>query len=143
MRLHIAERAVHVHAYVGVLICMCLQTPVKDEYSRTRQQMTAHIDVCMGGRVAEELIFGAEQVCTLVSSQQLLAPPLVPGYWTEVKTLWQPAISNFFTDWGHGTQRQDRQQARRACAHEMHRTCPTEFFRLAHTFGRCALTRKC
>ena len=39
-----------------------LQTPEKDEYSRTRQQMTAHIDVCMGGRVAEELIFGAEQV---------------------------------------------------------------------------------
>ena len=41
---------------------MCPQTPEKDEYSRTRQQMTAHIDVCMGGRVAEELIFGAEQV---------------------------------------------------------------------------------
>ena len=38
------------------------QTPEKDEYSRTRQQMTAHIDVCMGGRVAEELIFGPAQV---------------------------------------------------------------------------------
>lgn len=39
-----------------------MQTPEKDEYSKTRQQMTAHIDVCMGGRVAEELIFGAAQV---------------------------------------------------------------------------------
>ena len=38
------------------------QTPEKDEYSRTRQQMSAHIDVCMGGRVAEEIIFGADQV---------------------------------------------------------------------------------
>lgn len=38
------------------------QTPEKDEYSRTRQQMHAHIDVCMGGRVAEELIFGEQQV---------------------------------------------------------------------------------
>ena len=56
------EDSVHAPAYVWVLICMCLQTPEKDEYSRTRQQMTAHIDVCMGGRVAEELIFGAEQV---------------------------------------------------------------------------------
>ena len=42
--------------------CCARQTPEKDEYSRTRQQMSAHIDVCMGGRVAEELIFGADQV---------------------------------------------------------------------------------
>ncbi len=46
----------------GCAYACALQTPEKDEYSRTRQQMTAHIDVCMGGRVAEELIFGAEQV---------------------------------------------------------------------------------
>lgn len=50
---------------VGVL---CVQTPEKDEYSRTRQQMTAHIDVCMGGRVAEELIFGEEQVLSSVAA---------------------------------------------------------------------------
>jgi len=44
---------------------MGMQTPEKDEYSKTRQQMTAHIDVCMGGRVAEELIFGAAQVSSV------------------------------------------------------------------------------
>lgn len=32
--------------------------PEKDEYSVTRQQMRASIDVCMGGKAAEELIFG-------------------------------------------------------------------------------------
>ena len=47
---------------------MLVQTPEKDEYSRTRQQMTAHIDVCMGGRVAEELIFGDKDVTTGASS---------------------------------------------------------------------------
>jgi ATP-dependent metalloprotease len=46
----------------GHALGMVSQTPEKDEYSRTRQQMAAHIDVCMGGRVAEELVFGAEQV---------------------------------------------------------------------------------
>lgn len=45
-----------------------MQTPEKDEYSKTRQQMTAHIDVCMGGRVAEELIFGAAQVFSVIVS---------------------------------------------------------------------------
>ena len=57
--------AIPVGAECAKLIEACArvsQTPEKDEYSRTRQQMTAHIDVCMGGRVAEELIFGAMQV---------------------------------------------------------------------------------
>lgn len=37
---------------------MVSQVPDKDEYSITRQQLLADIDVCMGGKAAEELIFG-------------------------------------------------------------------------------------
>lgn len=33
-----------------------------DEFSINRQQMMARIHVCMGGTVAEELIFGRDQV---------------------------------------------------------------------------------
>lgn len=43
----------------GHALGMVSQVPDKDEYSVTRQQMLAQIDVCMGGKAAEELIFGA------------------------------------------------------------------------------------
>lgn len=47
---------------------MPVQVPDGDESSMTAQQVQAFIDCCMGGRVAEELLFGLEQVPT---SEQL------------------------------------------------------------------------
>ena len=48
----------------GLKFCVGVQVlgADKDEWSQTRQQLGASIDVCMGGRVAEELVFGADQV---------------------------------------------------------------------------------
>ena len=63
------------------------QTPEKDEYSRTRQQMSAHIDVCMGGRVAEELIFGADQV---MYSHQMILGFLLNHYWGGLQSAISP-----------------------------------------------------
>jgi len=40
----------------------------RDEYSRTREELLAQLDVGMGGRAAEELIFGADQITTGASS---------------------------------------------------------------------------
>ena len=36
--------------------------PDRDSYSVTKAQMLAQMDVAMGGRVAEELVFGSEKV---------------------------------------------------------------------------------
>ena len=41
-----------------------LQLPEQDVVSLTRTQIMARIDVCMGGRVAEELMFGRNRVTT-------------------------------------------------------------------------------
>ena len=41
-----------------------MQLPEKDEVSQTREQLHAQMAIAMGGRVAEELIFGDDKVTT-------------------------------------------------------------------------------
>lgn len=52
----------------GDALGMVSYLPERDQMNMSRLQMLAHMDVCMGGRVAEEIIFGAEQVTTGASS---------------------------------------------------------------------------
>ncbi|CAJ1972888.1 unnamed protein product [Sphenostylis stenocarpa] len=52
----------------GSALGMVTQLPDKDETSISRKQMLARLDVCMGGRVAEELIFGENEVSSGASS---------------------------------------------------------------------------
>ncbi|CAD7694727.1 unnamed protein product [Ostreobium quekettii] len=52
----------------GNALGMVTQTPGRDEYSVSRQQLMARIDVCMGGKVAEELVFGKDHVTSGASS---------------------------------------------------------------------------
>merc|ERR1719163_2260631 len=48
----------------GHALGMVSYLPEKDQMNMSREQMLAHMDICMGGRVAEELIFGKAQVTT-------------------------------------------------------------------------------
>ncbi|KAL5538208.1 hypothetical protein UlMin_044311 [Ulmus minor] len=52
----------------GSALGMVTQLPTGDETSVSRKQLLARLDVCMGGRVAEELIFGRDHVTTGASS---------------------------------------------------------------------------
>ena len=44
------------------------QLPEKDELSWSKKQLLARMDVAMGGRVAEEIIFGLDNITTGASS---------------------------------------------------------------------------
>ena len=48
----------------GGALGLTWQTLPVDEYSRTLTQMLASIDVCMGGTVAEKIVFGDDMVST-------------------------------------------------------------------------------
>ncbi|KAI5084498.1 hypothetical protein GOP47_0001244 [Adiantum capillus-veneris] len=57
----------------GMALGMVVQLPDKDQNSLTRKQMLASITVCMGGRVAEELILGDGEVTSGASSDLVSA----------------------------------------------------------------------
>ncbi|KAI3818029.1 hypothetical protein L1987_11831 [Smallanthus sonchifolius] len=52
----------------GSALGMVTQLPSNDETSVSKKQLLARLDVCMGGRVAEEIIFGPDYVTTGASS---------------------------------------------------------------------------
>ena len=54
-----------VEMVAGMALGMVMQLPDQDdETSVSRRQLLAKLDVCMGGRVAEELIFGESNITT-------------------------------------------------------------------------------
>ena len=48
----------------GQALGMVVQLPEKDELQWSKKQLLARLDVCMGGRVAEEMIFGEDSITT-------------------------------------------------------------------------------
>ena len=52
----------------GRALGMVMQLPEKDEVSQTREQLHAQMAIAMGGRVAEEIIFGDKKVTSGASS---------------------------------------------------------------------------
>src|SRR6201991_4070841 len=52
----------------GRALGMVMQLPERDKLSMSREQMTSRLAIMMGGRVAEELVFGNEKVTSGASS---------------------------------------------------------------------------
>jgi len=60
----------------GTALGMVMQLPEKDQASVSRRQLLARLDVAMGGRVAEEMIFGENEVTTGASADLKYATAL-------------------------------------------------------------------
>ncbi|MDQ6990900.1 MAG: ATP-dependent zinc metalloprotease FtsH [Mariprofundaceae bacterium] len=67
----------------GRALGMVMRLPEKDEYSQSREKMHASIAIAMGGRVAEELIFGYDKVTSGASSDIQMATSLARKMVTE------------------------------------------------------------
>ncbi|KAI9204957.1 peptidase family M41-domain-containing protein [Polychytrium aggregatum] len=52
----------------GNALGLTVQLPEGDKNTHTKRELLAMLDVCMGGRVAEELIFGTDEVTTGASN---------------------------------------------------------------------------
>jgi len=60
----------------GQALGMVMRLPEKDEYSQSREKMHDSLAIAMGGRVAEELIFGYDKVTSGASSDIQMATNL-------------------------------------------------------------------
>ena len=56
----------------GRALGMVMQLPERDELSQTREQLHAQLAIAMGGRVAEEIIFGEDKVTTGAGGAQVI-----------------------------------------------------------------------
>ena len=73
----------------GMALGMVMQLPDQDdETSVSRRQLLAKLDVCMGGRVAEELIFGESNITTgmLRTRTIILGVTALPN--TTLRVIW-------------------------------------------------------
>ncbi|OIO68810.1 MAG: cell division protein FtsH [Zetaproteobacteria bacterium CG_4_9_14_3_um_filter_49_83] len=67
----------------GQALGMVMRLPERDEYSQSREKMHGNIAIAMGGRVAEEMIFGYDKVTSGASSDIQMATNLAKSMVTK------------------------------------------------------------
>ena len=68
----------------GRALGMVQQLPERDQYSQSMEQLTSRLAIAMGGRVAEELVFGREKVTTGAAADIKMATQLARVMVTQV-----------------------------------------------------------
>jgi ATP-dependent metalloprotease len=78
----------------GAALGMTMHLPEMDKYSKGMNEYQAQIDVCLGGKVAEELIYGPDRVTSGVQSVSLLRFSFSLGVLRNANPFLGPPTSN-------------------------------------------------
>lgn len=124
----------------GGALGITFQLPQLDKYEQTRLELLARLDVCMGGRVAEEMIHGAEHVTSGCSSDLRnatdTARAMVTSYGMSEK-IGPVQLSEHWNEWSTDTRHVAEEEIRNlllaseARTREMLKKKSTELHRLA------------
>ena len=109
----------------GGALGITFQLPELDKYDQTKEELLAKLDVCMGGKVAEELLHGSDQVTSGcysdLKSATSVARAMVTGY--GMSDLIGPvSLSDSWSEWSADTKHLAEQEIRTYLQESMDRT---------------------
>lgn len=109
----------------GGALGITFQLPELDKYDQTRQELFAKLDVCMGGKVAEELLNGKEAVTSGcysdLKSATRVARAMVTGYGMS-DAIGPVSLDDQWSDWSAETKHLAEQEIRAYLQASMDRT---------------------
>ena len=111
----------------GQALGMVQQLPSGDQTSFTKRQMLARMDVCMGGRVAEELVYGADEVTSGASSDIVQATRLARNMVT--KWGFSDKVGVVYHSGKAGADYSPSPETQAAIDHEVQRLCEASYAR--------------
>ncbi|VVT54627.1 uncharacterized protein SAPINGB_P004170 [Magnusiomyces paraingens] len=109
----------------GSALGITFQLPEMDKYDQTRKELLARLDVCMGGRVAEEMVNGPENVTSGCSSDLKAATQVARAMVTSFgmsDEIGPVQLSEDWNDWSASTRHAAEQEIRRLLVESEDRT---------------------
>lgn len=125
----------------GTALGITFQLPEMDKYDQTKRELLARLDVCMGGKIAEEMLNGPENVTSGCSSDLKSATQVARAMVTSFgmsDAIGPVQLSDSWTEWSAATRSLAEQEIRRLLLESEDRTRKmlsdknTELHRLAH-----------
>lgn len=125
----------------GTALGLTFQLPDMDKYDETKRELCARLDVCMGGKIAEEILNGPDNVTSGCSSDLQAATQVARAMVTSFgmsEAIGPVQLSENWSEWSAATRSLAEQEIKRLLVESENRTRKmlteknTELYRLAH-----------